>query len=73
MIIDFSPSVLGLAEGFSQEGFDVTAGVGFSTVHDMTWKVSYSKRISSSLLELICVLWVLDQILIGGGVRRDAK
>jgi hypothetical protein len=56
VIIDFSPSVLGLAEGFSQEGFEVAAGIGFSTVHDMTWKVSYSKRISSSLLELMCLM-----------------
>ncbi|GAM33939.1 hypothetical protein TCE0_013f01201 [Talaromyces pinophilus] len=42
VIIDFSPSVLGLAEGFSQEGFEVAAGIGFSTVHDMTWKTRYS-------------------------------
>lgn len=39
VVIDFSPSVLGLAEGFSDEGFEVAAGVGFDTVHDMTWKV----------------------------------
>lgn len=40
IVIDFSPSVFGLVEGFAQEGFEVAAGVGFDTVHDMTWKVS---------------------------------
>lgn len=41
MVIDFSLGVLGLAEGFYQEGFEVAAGVGFEMSKDMTWKVSF--------------------------------
>lgn len=48
MVIDFSPTVLGLAEGFSQVGYDIAAGVGFSTIHDMTWKVRFTEGFSLS-------------------------
>ncbi|OJJ32881.1 hypothetical protein ASPWEDRAFT_42920 [Aspergillus wentii DTO 134E9] len=40
-VFDFSPGVLGLAEGFRQSGCAVRAGFGFDPVSDLTWKVRY--------------------------------
>lgn len=44
VVIDFTPSVLGIAEGFSQEGFEIGAVIDFDPKLDMTWKVSFRSK-----------------------------
>lgn len=40
MVMDFSPGVVGLSEGFQQAGYAIHAGVGFDPESHFTWKVS---------------------------------
>ena len=39
IVLDFSPGVLGLAEGFRDSDCIIKAGVGFDPVSHLTWKV----------------------------------
>lgn len=39
VVLDLSPGVVGVAEGFRQCGFEIYAGVGFNPAFNLTWKV----------------------------------
>lgn len=38
-VVDFTPGILGPAEGFSQAGFDIQAAMGFDHERHLSWKV----------------------------------
>lgn len=38
-VVDFTPGILGPAEGFSQAGFDIQAALGFDQERHLSWKV----------------------------------
>ncbi|OAG35296.1 hypothetical protein AYO21_10498 [Fonsecaea monophora] len=42
-VVDFTPGVLGPAEGFSQAGFDIRAALGFDQERHLSWKIRHAQ------------------------------
>ncbi|KAF7588863.1 hypothetical protein BBP40_005081 [Aspergillus hancockii] len=40
-VLDLSPSIVGVIEGFRQSGCEIHAGIGFDPASDLTWKAAY--------------------------------
>ncbi|KIX97808.1 uncharacterized protein Z520_06586 [Fonsecaea multimorphosa CBS 102226] len=42
-VVDFTPGILGPAEGFSQAGFDIQAALGFDQERHLSWKIRHTQ------------------------------